>query len=289
MKNVGFELTLNGALVQTKDFRWDVNFNISHVKNKVTRLPEEVKTTTVEGHNGYVNLDGSFVSMYKYFVAEGLPLYTWYLPKYAGTDPETGAALYYKDILDEEGNVIGQETTENGAQATDYLCGDATPTLYGGIGTTLNYKGFDLSVNCNYQIGGLTYDYTYATLMGTGSQATSQNWHVDMLKAWTSENSTSNIPRLRATETYSQTTRSDRFLTKASYLSLQNINFGYTIPNKLTKKYGISNLRLYFAGENIAYVTARKGLDPRYSLKGVTNPELYSPMRTLSGGVQLSF
>ena len=89
MKNSGLELVLQGTLIRNKDFKWDVNFNISHVKNKVLTLPDAIKTTKVDGHNGYVNLDKSFVSKYKYFVAEGLSLYTWYLPKFAGLDPET--------------------------------------------------------------------------------------------------------------------------------------------------------------------------------------------------------
>lgn len=99
MRNAGIELTLQTTLFNRKDFRWDVNFNISHVKNKVLCLPDEIKTTTVEGHNGYVNLDNSFVSKYKYFVAEGLSLYTWYLPKYAGVDSETGKPSTIKTSL----------------------------------------------------------------------------------------------------------------------------------------------------------------------------------------------
>ena len=288
MRNSGIELVLQSTLINTKDFRWDINFNISHVKNKVLKLPDEIKTTNVEGYNGYVNLDNSFVSKYKYFVAEGLSLYTWYLPKYAGLDPETGESLFYKDILDESGNVIGQETTKDASQATDYLIGDALPDFYGGLGTTLTYKGFDFSINMNYQIGGKVYDYTYQTLMHTGG-TTATNWHIDMMKAWTPENPNTDVPRLLYSETYSQSARSDRFITNASYLNIQNINFGYTLPSKLTQKHNIQNIRVYFSGENLFYVAARRGLDPRYTLQGYTNPELYSPIRTISGGISLTF
>ena len=131
MRNAGLELVLQGTLIRNKDFKWDVNFNISHVKNKVLTLPDEIKTTKVDGHDGYVNLDKSFVSKYKYFVAEGLSLYTWYLPKFAGLDPETGESLFHKDILDDAGNVTGQEMTKDVNQATDYLIGDALPAFYG--------------------------------------------------------------------------------------------------------------------------------------------------------------
>lgn len=288
MRNAGIEVVLQGALINRKNLRWDANFNISHVKDKVLRLPDEIKTMTVEGYEGYVNLDNSFVSKYKYFVAEDLPLYSWYLPKYAGVDKETGEGLYYKDVIDDNGNVTGRETTKDASQATDYLVGNALPKVYGGFGTSLTCYGFDLSVNMNYQLGGKVYDYSYQTLMHS-SGTTATTWHKDIFKAWTPENPNSDVPRLLYAETYSQSARSDRFLTKASYLNIQNVNFGYTLPSSLTRKYQIDNIRVYFSGENLFYWSARRGLDPRQVIGGYTNPELSSPMRTISGGISLTF
>ncbi|MDE7443685.1 MAG: SusC/RagA family TonB-linked outer membrane protein, partial [Muribaculaceae bacterium] len=282
MRNAGFELVLNSDVIKTRDFQWHIDFNISYVKNKVLSLPEDVKTNNVEGHRGYVNVDNSFVSLYNYYVAEGLPLYTWYLRKYAGVGSE-GQALYYKDVTDANGNVTGRETTENPSEATYYLCGDALPAFSGGLGMAFNYRDFDLSFNMNYQLGGKAYDYNYQTLMSTGSEATGTDWHVDMLKAWTPENMNTDVPRLRAYEQYSQNANSDRFLTNASFLSIQNVNFGYTLPRALTQRWGIERLRVYFAGENLAYFTARRGLDPRYTHYGYTSHEGYTEVRTLSG------
>lgn len=287
MRNAGLELVLNGTLIRNKNWNWDMSFNISYVKNKVLELPDEIKTTTVDGHKGYVNLDGSFVSKYKFFVAEGLPFYSIYYPKYAGVDHETGEALYYKDVLDENGDVTGQETTKNYSEATDYLLGDAMPTFSGGWGTSIKYKNFDFSINTNFQLGGKVRDYTYNTLMHSGGGST--NWHVDILNSWTPENKNSNIPRLRYSEKYSQNGLSDRFFSDASYWNIQNINFGYTLPKSLVGKMGINSMRVFFSGENLFYISARQGLDPRQSLNGVQNPEMYSPMRTISGGVSLTF
>ncbi len=288
MRNAGLELTLAATLINNKDMRWDVNFNISHVSNKVLKLPDAIKTTKVEGRSGYVNLDKSFVSMYKYFVAEGQSLYTWYLPKYAGVDHETGEALYYKDTVDDKGNITGRETTTNPNLATDYQIGDALPKFYGGLGTSFTFRGFDLSLSLNYQIGGKAYDYVYQTLMHTGG-TTSTTWHKDMLKAWTPENKDTDVPRLRFSEKNSQYARSDRFLKNASYLNVQNLNIGYTLPTALTRKFNVEKIRVYFSGENLWYFSGRQGFDPRYSLTGVTNPELYSPIRTVSGGISLTF
>jgi TonB-linked SusC/RagA family outer membrane protein len=289
MRNAGVELVLNATPFIKNNLRWDINFNITHVKNKVLSLPSEVKTITVEGHNGYVNHDPSFAEKYWYFVGEGLPLYTWHMPKYAGVDSATGEALYYKDVLDADGNVTGRETTKVWNDATDYLCGDAMPSFYGGIGTSLAFYGFDFSVNFNYQLGGKSYDYTYQTLMHTGG-TTDTNWHVDILNAWSSDNTGSSIPRLRFNEANgSQNGRSDRFLKSATYLNCQSMNFGYTVPEKITKRASIEKVRVYLTAENLFYISERQGFDPRYNVAGYTNPELYSPMRTCSFGIQFTF
>lgn len=117
----------------------------------------------------------------------------------------------------------------------------------------------------------------------------STTWHKDMLKAWTPENKDTDVPRLRFSEKNSQYARSDRFLKNASYLNVQNLNIGYTLPTALTRKFNVEKIRVYFSGENLWYFSGRQGFDPRYSLTGVTNPELYSPIRTVSGGISLTF
>ena len=109
-----------------------------------------------------------------------------------------------------------------------------------------------------------------------------------MLNAWTETNH-SDIPALRYSNTYGQSLRSDRFLTSTSYLSLQNVNFGYTLPARLTQKFNVASIRVYFSGENLGFISARRGFDPRYAIGGYTNSELYSPIRTLSGGITLTF
>lgn len=83
--------------------------------------------------------------------------------------------------------------------------------------------------------------------------------------------------------------QSDRFLMDASYLSLQNISFGYTFPEKWTSQLGIQSLRIYLAADNVAFVSKRKGFDPRQNWDGSTRSETYSPIRTVSGGVSFRF
>ena len=139
-----------------------------------------------------------------------------------------------------------------------------------------------------YGLGGKVMDSGYKSYMMTpnGSNMGSA-FHADVLKAWTPENPNSDIPRWQFGDEDIST--SNRFLTSASYLSLQNINFGYTLPVKLTQKFFVQKLRVYFAAENVWLWSKRQGLDPRQSITGATTNAYYSPIRTFTGGLTLTF
>ena len=79
------------------------------------------------------------------------------------------------------------------------------------------------------------------------------------------------------------------FLTDASYLSLQNINLGYTLPSRICRTMGMEKLRIYMACDNVWVWSKRQGLDPRQSITGSVTSAYYAPMRTISGGITLTF
>jgi len=274
MVNQGVEFSISGTILRTKNLAWSANLNMSHNNNKVTYLPEQKKSTTLDGHGGY--LDGNR------FVGEGLPLYTWYLKKYAGVDDQ-GRATWY---CEKDGQTI---TTTNWDNGTKYLCGSPHAKLYGGFGTDFSAYGFNVTVNFLYSLGRLVYDGGYQTLMGVPYDGyTGDNIHKDMLNAWTAENTDTDIPRAQFNDK-NVNGASDRFLIDGSCLTLKNINLGYTVPSALLEKAKISSLRVYLSADNIWYWSRRKGLDPRTSLTGSTSGTGYSPMRTISGGVTFKF
>ena len=78
-------------------------------------------------------------------------------------------------------------------------------------------------------------------------------------------------------------------MTDASYLNFQSFTVGYTLPKKWLSDLGIDKLRIYASGENLCFWSARKGLDPRYSFNENTQVNVYSPVRTVTGGIQLTF
>ncbi len=292
MSNVGLEIELNGTPVRTRDFTWNVNFNLTWYKNRISYLPEQRKGMTVykSTENGLGDSYQGYSSS-NYFYGEGLPMYTFFTKKYAGVDPKTGKSLYYQSVLDEKGNETGEiQTTTDYANASYYIAGSALAPVYGGFSTQFQYRDFDLSVAFNYQLGGKVYDSGYASLMGnpTATGAKGSNIHADMLNAWTPENPNTDVPRLYFGDQYANAS-SDRFITDASYLSIENINFGYTLPAKITRKAFIDKVRVYLACDNVWVWSKRQGLDPRQSFTGGNNNTYYAPIRTISGGLTVTF
>lgn len=279
MRNSGVEISLNGNLIRTRNLEWNLYANATHYTNKIIMLPDTHKNRSIEGYEGYASGNK--------FIGEGLPLNTFLMPKYAGVNRENGLSMWYRDIV-EDGVVVGRETTTDYSEATDYLCDDPTPALYGGFGTSLSFYNFDFSVSFTYSIGGLAYDSAYAAYMASPGSSVGSNYHKDILKAWTPENPDSNIPRFVYND-QNTAASSDRFLTSASYLNLQNIQLGYTFPRKITETIKLSSLRLYVTCDNVVYFSRRRGLDPRQSFSGSTSAEVASPIRTISGGIKLTF
>ena len=275
MVNKGIEVALAYDAIRSKDLTWNINVNATHYRNKIVSLNPENKDAVLEGHPGYV-------SSYSFY-GEGLPIYTWRLPKYAGVS-EDGQSMWY--VTDDKGNTTTTTVYNN---ATYYACGDPTPDLYGGFGTTLNVKGFDFSASFAYSVGGKVFDYGYQTLMQSPtSQTVGYSFHKDLLNAWTEDNTDTSVPRLQFGDSYSAS-GSDRFLTNGSWLSLQNISLGYTLPKQLTARLGLSKVRIYATADNVYLWSKRKGLDPRTSSTGSPGTENYSFTRTISGGITLQF
>ena len=192
------------------------------------------------------------------------------------------------DTKDAQGNVVRDVTTEYNS-ASYYLCGNPIPDLYGGFGTSLSFFGFDLALAFTYQIGGLAYDSGYASYMASPiATSPGRNFHKDVLKSWNGTDSNSNIPRFQYGDNYTAAA-SDRFLTNASYLNFQNAQLGYTLPRHISEKMRLSTFRVYVTCDNIWYMSCRKGFDPRFSMSGTSNYAVNSPVRTVSGGISLTF
>ncbi len=275
MSNYGVELDLAYNILNQKNLTWDVNLNVTNVNNKINSLHEELNGKLIDGTRIY---------------EEGESMYRMYLPEWAGVNPDNGEALWYY-------------TTESGARekTNDYTIASKTdnkiatkdllPTIYGGFGTNLKAYGFDFSIQFSYQLGGEIYDSGYERIMHSGNNSyAGRNWHTDIRDAWTTPGQITDVPRLDALTNNGKYTSSTstRFLTSSDYLSLNNLTIGYSVPTKLTNKLGLSKLRVYFSGDNLALWSARQGLDPRQSYTSAS-VSTYTSIRTLSGGISVAF
>ena len=270
MTNSGVEFDLSYNIYNNKNVTWDVNLNATFLKNKINELSPDLNGKMIDGTRIY---------------EEGKSMYRMYLVDYAGVDEKTGEALYW--AKDENGQAI--KTTDYSA-ATDYKVAtdDLLPTVYGGFGTSVTAYGFDASVQFSYQLGGQVYDAGYYRVMHNGySSGTGANWHKDMANAWTPTNTHTDIPRLDANDQFGSS-QSTRWMVSSNYLSINNITLGYTLPKSLTEKFQVEKLRFYFVADNVGVISARKGLDPRQSYTSVGASQ-YAPIRTISGGINLTF
>ena len=264
MRNTGWEISLTGVLLQKKDLRWDLTVMGSTVNNEVLELtpetPEIVGSTQI--------------------ITPGYPLYSFYMPRFAGVDPATGQALYW--AKDKDGNEF--VTSESSvANQNKEIIGSRLPKIYGSIGTNFSWKGLDLSILTTYSIGGYVYDSIYANTMQV--MYTGNTFHRHTLRAWTKPGDITDVPR---NEVKSGGVSSTRFLVDASYFSIKNITLGYSLPKSVVNKIGLKNLRIFASVDNLAIFTHMQGMNPSYNLSGGTS-FVYYPSRTFAAGLDIKF
>lgn len=263
MRNYGVEFEFKGDVIRKRDFIWNAQLTLQHVSNKITKM----------------QADDSIVGTHT-LMAKGEALGSWFLPRYAGVDKTNGDELWYLA----DGSTTNNYNTASAAENREVM-GSAFRDLEGSFTSSFMYKGFDLSFQVNFGIGGKFYDGVYATLMQPGSAYQGRAWHPDILNSWSYDNPDGTLPRLDIGDP-DLGNASDRFLIDASFLKIQNINLGYTFSGAWTENLKISNLRVYVAADNVFLLAARKGLDIQQSLMS-SSDLLYYPYRSIMFGVNI--
>ncbi|WP_231863239.1 SusC/RagA family TonB-linked outer membrane protein [Sphingobacterium populi] len=211
----------------------------------------------------------------------GGSIYDFYLPTWAGVNPENGSPMWYK--ADENG-VQTDETTSVYGDAGRFIQGSSLPTLVGGITNNITYKNFDLNALLSFSLGGQILDNDYIQLLHNGNNP-GRAWSQEMLNRWTPENRDTDVPRL-TTDNLNWTSASTRFLYDGSFARLKNLSAGYTFSEATISRIGISRLRVFIQGENLFTLYKHKGMDPEQTLEGATYFR-YPAIKTFSGGVQI--
>ncbi|MEN8826055.1 MAG: SusC/RagA family TonB-linked outer membrane protein [Wenyingzhuangia sp.] len=264
MKNSGIEAEIAWTAIENDKLSIVINANISTLKNEITELPRD----SIQVGN-FRRVTGR--SAYDYFMVES-----------AGVNPVNGNAIFL--TTDSNGDRV--ETEDYSEAATNgrvFLDKSAVPDVTGGFGANFQYGGFALGVQFAYQIGGYGLDNVYYGLLGLGTEIENVP---DYNQTWTVDNTTASLPRVDPLAP-NQYRDSDLYLTTLGYLSLANVNFGYTFDNEILDKYNISNIRLYGIINNASLLySARQGYDPRLNSLGRSSGE-YGANRTMSLGVNI--
>lgn len=274
VQNQGVELQLNWLVFNNKNFRWNMDFNLTHYENKITNLPQD------EMNSGY----------FKW--REGQSRYNFWGAEYAGINPENGNEQYWKNVYDTnaEGERYVKERvlTENTAEVTGddqkkYL-GDAIPDLFGAWTNSFNFFGVDFSFMFYYSIGGMLCDNDYWQMM---IYRQGFSYHPDVLNSWTADNKTSQYPRFYKGK---NSVFSSQYLYENSFVRLRNVTLGYTLPSSLLKKMKFDTFRIFVQGDNLLTFgsAAKRGTDPEQSISGTTSNR-FPTTKSVSFGLQFTF
>lgn len=272
LRNRGIEVELHTTNIASQNFVWLTDFNISSYKNEITALSQE-----------------EIISGTKRWVV-GNSLYTWYIREYAGVDPQTGEAMWYKDIVDGEGNPTGErETTKTYNEADRYELGQSIPDFFGSLTNTFTFfKNINFSFQFYWSVGGKIYNSLRQQTMNDGERYGYQ-LNKEVLDSWQAPGDVTDVPRF----VYNNTTRSgfesSRFLEDASFLRLRNISLSYELPKKLFGNSGIDNASVFVNGDNVLVFTKFKGNDPEQGLSGLISTTEVPNIRTVTFGLSLSF
>lgn len=266
LKNYGWEFTLNGTPVRTKDWTWKLSVNATTYKNKIEELPE----------------DEMWQSSKKW--VKGGSLYDYWLYEWAGVNPENGNPQWY--YYDENGNKLVTEDYSSLDDEIDKVkCGTSLPSLTGGISTDLRWKGLTLSAQFSYALGGKLYNNDYVSMVGVagGNGGTLSR---DMLNRWTPENPYTDVPKLVYQQSSYFTSSSSRWLVNRSYLRLKTVTLNYQLPSRLVRSAYLKDVNVFVQAENLFTIHSQQGLDPEQPINGMVSFR-YPAMKTISFGINV--
>ena len=266
MENKGLELSLNIVPIQTKDLRWDVDFNFSNNKNKITSLPNNADI-----------LSGNFI------IRQGESLNTFFLREWAGVDRSTGDPQWYTTDKHQASSNIYP-----GANAR-ILAGQALPKFFGSLTNALTYKGFNLSAQLYYNFGNKVFDTWRGYYLGSGFGA-SFNKVKRQLDAWTKPGDITDVPKYVYNGNKNFNAGSTYNLNDGSFVRVRDIQFGYTLPKAYAERLKIGNANIYVRGTNLFTWVKDKNLpfDPEQGTSSATNLNVFIP-KTVTVGLSLAF
>ena len=273
MYNRGIEVALNANVISKKDFTWSVGFNLTTLKNRVTKLASGVNeiigfTGTQNGANERTNI-----------TRVGYSIASIYAITTAGVNPDNGQRLF----LDGQGRLVQYDHSKAPAQRYTYvdgggvapaidlaadgrIQGPAMPTYFGGFQSNITFKNFDFGIDMIYSGGNYIYNGTKA---GLRDQRFWNN-HSDVLNRWTKAGDVTSIPKLIWNDNISNGSgvQISENVEKGDFLKCKFITLGYTFPKNIASAVNITGVRFYAQVHNAFLITNYSGSDPEVATNG---------------------
>ncbi|WP_254448452.1 SusC/RagA family TonB-linked outer membrane protein [Spirosoma rhododendri] len=238
VSNRGLEFAVNSLNINRGGLQWNTSFNIATNINRIEQLS--------------IPVDASYSAER---MQQGQPFHAFYVYKQLYVDPQTGNAVY------EDVNNDGQ-ITANDRQ----FYGSALPTLFGGLNNTLSYKGFDLSIFFNFQTGNKVYNSNRFFHESGGTRDERRAINKNQLTRWQKPGDITDVPRVTTIGTNYNLSPISRFVEDGSFLRLNSLVIGYTIPKAILNRIGIASARVYYSGSNLWLLSRYQGPDPEVNV-----------------------
>lgn len=288
INNRGLELTLNTVNINTKNFKWTSNINISFNNNKILNFYDgsEVRQTTL-------TMSGlSTASFPVAWVAKvGQPIAQFYGYKWGGVYQfedfdkqangsyvlKNGLPTYSPNVRPGDAKYVdlnGDGVVNNNDQT---IIGRGAPIHYGGFSNNFTYKRLSLNVFFQWNYGNDILNanriiFEQAPFSGNSQFNSKLNQYATFENRWTPDNPTNDIPAARATALDTGAKISDRVIEDGSFLKLRTVSLSYNVPSASYSKMGISSIKFSLSAQNIFTWTKYSGLDPEVSTYRVANP-----------------
>ncbi len=290
MQNRGFEISLKAHVLKHKNWAWEIGFNISHNDSVIKRLADGIPFYTGTGSAIYVQ-EGARIGEFYGYKHDGIFQYDesnaftedWrqltpvfnssgvFMGHNLDGQPYTGT-VYQKRYSDGklfkggDVNWVEAPNSRNGVIDTDdkVKLGCAQAKVFGGLNSTLSYKGLSLFLSFYYSIGGEIYNAARKSRNSFQRNYTSPDPEA-IYNMWTKPGDIATYPRPVSTVEYNRLGPSDFYIEDASFIKLRNVRLTYKLPGHITRKIHSSGITVYVYGNNLLTFCSYKGFDPEFS------------------------
>ncbi|SMC81977.1 TonB-dependent receptor [Pedobacter nyackensis] len=295
MKNKGIEIALGGDIIRTNDLTWSLDVNMGHNVNKLTDIYKTRNSDgTYSAKQVIIGDDLGIAGSASRILQIGLPVDTYYMPEWAGVNPDDGKPMWYKVTRDANGNEIERTKTSTYAQASQEKLDKASPDVFGGITTALTWKKFDLNAVFGYSFGGKVYNYSRQEYDADGTYTDRNQMRLqDGWSRWQKPGDIATHPVARYNNQDKGNSVSSRYIESNDFFRMRSLAIGYNFD---LKKYKVRNLRAYLSGENLFVITKYSGVDPEIPVNEENQailfsagPAVYPMARKFMLGLNVSF